>query len=62
MPAFLRITGQSRATWPAANGSRIANAPAQRMKASVIGGTWPTTKRPSTVLPAQNSDVSDSSR
>jgi hypothetical protein len=56
------MIGQSRRTWRAANGSRISVAPLQRMKASVIGGTCPATNRPSTVLPAQNSEVSDSSR
>ena len=52
-PAFLRIIGQSRRMCRAANGNRIAVAPLQRMKASVIGGTCPATNRPSTVLPAQ---------
>ena len=37
-------------------------APLQRMNASVIGGTCPTMKRPKIVLPAQNSEVSESSR
>ena len=57
-----RMVGQSRNRGSAANGSRIRKAPVQRMKASVIGGMWPAMKRPSTVLPAQNSEVSDSRR
>jgi hypothetical protein len=61
-PACLRITGQSRASCLTAKGSNNTNAPPQRIKASVIGGTWPTMKRPRTVLPAQNNDVSESNR
>jgi hypothetical protein len=47
---------------PATNGSRMASAMTQRQKASPIGGTASRTARPTMKLPAQNSDVSVSSR
>jgi hypothetical protein len=50
-----RNTGQSRARCGHANGSSIRHAPIHLMQESVIGGTWPATWRPSTILPAQNS-------
>ena len=60
--SFARSAGQSRFRCGQANGSTIANAPIQRTQDSVIGGTWPATKRASTMLPAQNSEVRLSSR
>jgi hypothetical protein len=41
---------------------KIANAPVQRIQDSATGGMWPALKRPSTILPAQNSEVSDRRR
>lgn len=57
-----RNAGQSRGRCGHANGSSIKNAPIHLTQDSVIGGTWPATWRPSTMLPAQNSEVRLSSR
>ncbi len=57
-----RNTGQSRARCRRANGSNIKNAPIHLTQDSVIGGTWPATWRPSTILAAQNSAARLNSR
>jgi hypothetical protein len=60
--SLARSAGQSAFRCGHANGSSMAKAPIQRTQDSVIGGTWPATKRASTMLPAQNSEVRLSSR
>jgi hypothetical protein len=59
---WARSTRQSRPRCGHANGSNIKNAPIHLIQDSVIGGTWPATYRPSTILPAQNSEVRLKSR
>ena len=54
--------GQSARMYLKANGSSTRNAPLQRRNASVTGGMCPVTKRATTTLPAQNSEVRLSSR
>src|SRR6516225_4153966 len=54
IPQWRRRTGQSRFKNGQAKPIATMTAPVQRQYASVIGGTWPATARPMTMLPAQN--------
>src|SRR5215468_6188292 len=53
-PQCRHRTGQSRFKNGQAKPIATMTAPVQRQYASVIGGTWPATARPMTMLPAQN--------
>ena len=59
---FALIAGQSCLKCARANGSTMSSAKVQRTQVSIAGGTRSATPRPMMVLPAQNSDVSASSR
>src|SRR5262249_53917108 len=53
-PQIRHKTGQSPLKNGQAKPTATMTAPVQRQNASVIGGTWPATARPMTMLPAQN--------
>src|SRR5262252_7397054 len=61
IPQWRHRTGQSRFKNRQAKPIATMTAPVQRQYASVIGGTWPATARPMTMLPAQNKLANTSS-
>ena len=62
MPSRARIASQSRTRCFQANGRMIRNASDQRRNDSVTGGICPAASRPTMALPAQHSEVMESSR